>query len=866
MTATEILEVALNLAYPILVAIAAVDYIRGPSPVRLAVVSVFASVALVYTSGAVGRIWPEVAGPAAVVGVLALVALPFLTFRLVGHFRRQSASIDRLVTIVFVAFAALTVVIGAGADLGLGEIGNIVVLLGLLAYFVIVEAASAVMIGLEARRRAGASRTRLLIAAGSTALLSAAVLVLGAGGLATLGNPDAQDTISILVQLLSLGAALGYLAALLPPRWLRQMSQQAIGYRFVRDLQQLPTGSPVERIWELLEETARAATGAVQATVRVDRVHDSAGEPATAEPTAARGSHRPWRDQRLSIPMSFTGPDTGALELIIPGSPLFMADDVELLTILARVAGQAANREQTLRERERLIAALEAASAAKSDFLASMSHELRTPLNAIMGFSSLMAAQDDVDGALTVPREWIEHIRTGGDHLLGLINDLLVLAKVEAGRLELTIEPVDVGHAIAASVAGLRPLADRKHQKVEVVVEPSIVIDADPGRLRQILYNLLSNSIKYTPDGGSIRVSGLRVGTEVWIAVEDSGVGIAAGDQARVFEEFRQVGDPSQRQSGTGLGLALTKRLVEAHGGRIDLQSELGSGSTFTVSLKDRPASVATSETSSAPTVGPADPEGGGILVIEDEPSSARLLQTYLADAGYRVRIAPDGETGIAMGRSARPAAIVLDILLPGIDGWEVLRQLKSDPALRDVPVIIATVVDERGVGLALGAVDYLVKPVDPEALLDRLGRYTFTTKVKTRGMSVLAIDDDPAALDVIASTLAPLGFTVRRASSGREGIELARRHGADLIICDLMMADLDGFEVVARLQDVAATASIPILVLTSHDLSSADKARLNGRVLGIATKGDRGVDGLSEWLVRVLSSESSSPAPEDPE
>ncbi len=852
MTATQVLEVALNLAYPLLVAVALVDYFRGPSPVRLAVVSVFASVALVYTSTVVGRIWPEVAGPAGVIGFLALIALPYLTFRLVGHFRRQSARLARLVTVVFIGFAALTIVIGAGVDLGLGETGNLLVVLGLLAYFVIVEAAAAMMIGLEARRRAGASRTRLLIAAGSTALLSAAVLVLGAGGAATLGNPDAQGTVSILVQVLSLVAALGYLAALLPPRWLRQMSQQAIGYRFVRDLQQLPTGSPIERIWELLEDTARAATGAAAATVRLDRGRDMTEELPVSE-NARDGHTHPSRDQRFSIPMSLNGSEPGSLELAIPGSPLFMADDVELLTVLAQVASQAANREQILRERERLIAALQAASAAKSDFLASMSHELRTPLNAIMGFSSLMAAQPDVAGELTVPREWIEHIRSGGDHLLTLINDLLDLAKVEAGRLELAIEPVDVGHAIAASVAGLRPLADRKHQQVEVVVEPSIVIDADPGRLRQILYNLLSNAIKYTPDGGSIRVTGSRVGTDVWIAVQDTGVGIAPGDQTRVFEEFRQVGDPAQHQSGTGLGLALTKRLVEAHGGRIDLQSELGSGSTFTVRLPDRQATAARSETQGAPDGEPAGPEGGDILVIEDEPSSARLLQTYLTDAGYRVRVAPDGESGLAMGRAIKPAAIVLDILLPGIDGWEVLRQLKSDPALRDVPVIIATVVDERGVGLALGAVDYLVKPIDPGALLDRLGRYTFTTKVKTRAMNVLAIDDDPAALDVIEGTLAPLGFTVRRAASGREGIELAQRHGADLIVCDLMMPDLDGFEVVAKLQEASATASIPILVLTAHDLSPADKARLNGRVLGIATKWDSGVDGLSEWLARVL-------------
>jgi CheY-like chemotaxis protein len=241
------------------------------------------------------------------------------------------------------------------------------------------------------------------------------------------------------------------------------------------------------------------------------------------------------------------------------------------------------------------------------------------------------------------------------------------------------------------------------------------------------------------------------------------------------------------------------------------------------------------------------------VLIIEDEASSARLLQTYLEDAGYRVRLASNGETGLAQARAVRPAAIVLDVLLPGIDGWEVLRRLKSEPDLRDVPVIMATVVDERGVGLALGAVDYLVKPIDPQMLLDRLGRYTYTTKVKTRAISVLAIDDDPAALDVIEGTLVPLGFSVRRASSGGEGIRLARGHRPDLVICDLIMPDVDGFQVVGELHDAADTSSIPILILTAHDLSAADRARLNGRVLGIAAKGASGADGLTDWLVRVL-------------
>jgi CheY-like chemotaxis protein len=248
------------------------------------------------------------------------------------------------------------------------------------------------------------------------------------------------------------------------------------------------------------------------------------------------------------------------------------------------------------------------------------------------------------------------------------------------------------------------------------------------------------------------------------------------------------------------------------------------------------------------------------VLVIEDEASSARLLQTYLREAGYGVQLASDGEAGLGMAKANPPVAIVLDVLLPGIDGWEVLRRLKSDEILRDVPVIIATVVDERGVGLALGAVDYLVKPIDPEALIHRLARYPISKAAQARP-SVVAIDDDEIALDVIESTLLPLGIDVRRASSGREGIRLTEAATPDLVICDLMMPDLDGFDVVANLRDTATTSAIPILILTAHDLTMADRERLHGRVLGIAAKGVSGPNGLGDWLTRVLAPPAGAPA-----
>jgi len=353
---------------------------------------------------------------------------------------------------------------------------------------------------------------------------------------------------------------------------------------------------------------------------------------------------------------------------------------------------------------------------------------------------------------------------------------------------------------------------------------------------------------------------GARRGDEFHLAVIDTGVGIAPSDQAAVFEEFRQVGGGAQRSEGTGLGLALTRRLVEAHEGRIELESTPGVGSRFTAVLPSaEPGARIGSDRETPPvmTETPAAGRPGSVLVIEDDPSAVRLLRAYLAPEGYTVRVAADGEHGLDDARAEAPTAILLDVLLPGIDGWEVLRRLKADPVLRDVPVAIVTVVDEKDVGLALGAVDYLLKPIDRDALLVSLGRLTFTTKMQTRTVRILAVDDEPAALDELEGTLRPAGFEVLRASGGRTGVDRARDERPDLVICDLVMPGLDGFGVVGELKSDPATADIPIIILTGHDLSAADKHRLNGKVLGIVSKGPDAQEGLRAWLVAAGASTS---------
>jgi signal transduction histidine kinase/CheY-like chemotaxis protein len=537
---------------------------------------------------------------------------------------------------------------------------------------------------------------------------------------------------------------------------------------------------------------------------------------------------------------------------------LFAAADRSLLAALGAQTAIAVERRTVVAEQEALaerlaatVDALRAASQAKSDFLASMSHELRTPLSAILGFSDLMRSEPATDGSVSVPVEWVEHIHRGGEHLLALINDVLDLAKVEAGRLDLHAEPVDAGSLAAEVVNGLRPLAERKEIALSVAA-PSTTVSADRGRLRQILYNLLSNAIKYTPRQGSVEVSVATVGQGVEIAVTDTGVGIAAEDIEAIFEEFRQVGAAEARQQGTGLGLALPTRPVEAHGGTITVESTPGVGSRFCVSL---PVGMSVpAETSAAPLPRAVDDATDGrpdVLVIEDDPSAIRLRRAYLEPAGYGLRVAASGETGLAAARARRPAAIVLDVLLPGVDGWEVLRRLKADVDLASIPVIIVTVVDERELGLALGAVDYIVKPIRRDALLASLARHVRGgTNERPR---VLAVDDDPAALEVLRAALEPEGFDVQTTTNASDAFELLTSRAFDLVVSDVVMPEMDGFELARRLKADERTAAIPILLCTAHDLSASDKERLNGQIIGIASKGTAAREGLLRWLEPYL-------------
>ncbi len=509
-----------------------------------------------------------------------------------------------------------------------------------------------------------------------------------------------------------------------------------------------------------------------------------------------------------------------------------------------------AQRTRELQERsEQLEVALRRATEAdrlKSEFLANMSHELRTPLNSIIGFSRVIL--NGIDGPLTeLQRTDLTAIHNSGVHLLQLINDILDLSKIEAGHMELQKEPVDLAPVVRGVLDTCRPLVEGKPLNLVEQIPPDLPpAYADPIRVRQIILNLVSNAIKYT-DRGAITVSARRQDGEIVISVRDTGIGIAPQDLPRVFEPFRQVGKALERRAaGTGLGLTISRRFVEMHGGRIWVESEPGQGSTFSFTLPAMGAPRLVP--AEAPQEQPVAPSGRTVLVVDDDPDVISLFRRYLEDQGYQVISATDAVEALRLAWEEHPYAITLDIILPGEDGWTILRALKEDSATRDIPVIICSVVQDEDTGFSLGAADYLTKPVSREALLSALERLRRPVR------RIVLIDDDAETLEWMSRLLEQEGgYQVLAASTGQGGLRAIQESPPDLIILDLLMPEMDGFEVLARIKGEERTRSIPIIVVTAKELTPEDEARLNGQMALLLRKGLFRTEDLLADVARVL-------------
>ena len=494
----------------------------------------------------------------------------------------------------------------------------------------------------------------------------------------------------------------------------------------------------------------------------------------------------------------------------------------------------------------------------KSQFLANMSHELRTPLNAIIGFSEIL--QDRVADRLDEREvKFLENIHSSGQHLLGIVNDVLDLSKVEAGRMEVHPEEFSIEQAIEGVCHLMRGVSTRR--KISFVIDlqqPLPLLYADPVKVKQVLYNLLSNAVKFSHENSVVTVRAVRrpaaassLGVDsIEVSVADSGIGIEEKNHEMIFREFQQVDATISRQfEGTGLGLALVRKFVELHGGTVSLESALGKGSRFTVLLP-----VVYGQTASSVAASAATPR---ILVVEDDPAAFHTIESALANSGYSVLWARSGEEGLEIAEATMPEAITLDIILPGMDGWKVLRALKASRKTAHIPLIIVSVIENRELGFAFGADDYLTKPIDCDALIEKLRRVA--PKSSEQNVDLLVIDGDRNLHRIIDEHLGPRGYRVSHAYGVDEGLQRATDEHPSLVIVDLMMQQMQGFDAALRLRNDPNTANVPIVALASEPLDADAARRLRGRMTTVMKKDELSSTYLSNVIDALVQRRSVS-------
>ncbi|MEG3862508.1 response regulator [Microcoleus sp. herbarium12] len=526
------------------------------------------------------------------------------------------------------------------------------------------------------------------------------------------------------------------------------------------------------------------------------------------------------------------------------------------------------DRKQVESTMQSALEAAESANRAKSTFLANMSHELRTPLNAIIGYSEMLKEEaEELDSAESCAD--LEKIRTAGKHLLSLIDDILDISKIEAGRMDLYLETFGIHALIESAVATASPLVEKNGNTLEVYCPDNLdTMHADMTKVRQVLLNLLSNAAKFTKNGKiaigvekikseQLRMKNQEESSQILISnseflgfrVTDTGIGMTKEQLQQVFQPFTQADASTTKQyGGTGLGLAISQRFCQMMGGSIEVRSELGAGTTFTVLL---PSAIKQPEIRNnvRDTARPADaPAVGTVLVVDDDPISRDLIQRTLARQGLHIEVAGGGEQALRLAKQLRPDAITLDVIMPGMDGWAVLSALKADPDLAEIPVILLSFVGNKSLGFALGASDYLTKPVDGKRLVALLNKYRRDqdgAAAQSLPGEILVVEDDDATRKILRRILEKKGWAVAEADSGLAALEQLAVARPQLILLDLMLPEMDGFELIAELRKSHSGDPIPIVVITAKDLTPAERQQLNGYVDRVLQKGVYSCDTL---------------------
>ena len=487
----------------------------------------------------------------------------------------------------------------------------------------------------------------------------------------------------------------------------------------------------------------------------------------------------------------------------------------------------------------------------KSEFLANVSHELRTPLSAIIGFSQILL--DGIDGPMSEDQQQdIAQVNKSGQSLLALINQILDLSKIEAGKMELSVDRVELPALITSILESISPLAQEKGLRINTRFAPGLpAVEGDAARLKQVLINLLSNAVKFT-ERGHIEVIAQPSGRMVRITVKDTGIGISAESQRVVFDEFVQGdGSSTRRHGGTGLGLSIVRKLVEMHGGAITVVSEPGQGSTFTFTVPAwSTGQGAVTALQQRPLRRPNQGlPGTAILVVDDDPSVRQLISRHLEQEGWKTVQASNATDALQLARESRPMLITLDIMMPDASGWWVLEKLKEDPQTAGIPVLVVTIVEDQRLVFALGASDYLGKPYDRGALITKIHRLL----PELDGKRVLVVDDDPEARAMLAKILKEEHAVVVGAASGDEAMTLITQSPPDLVLLDLMMPGMSGFEMVARMRALPAASNIPVMIVSAKELTAEDVLTLNGHIQRFVAKGSIEPEGLTNAVRQLL-------------
>ncbi len=506
--------------------------------------------------------------------------------------------------------------------------------------------------------------------------------------------------------------------------------------------------------------------------------------------------------------------------------------------------------------------AAEEANRAKSQFLANMSHELRTPLSAVIGYSEMLEEEVEELGETRLLAD-LEKIKSNARHLLSLINDVLDISKIEANKMEVFAETFAVAEMVKDVGATVESLIGKKGNTLHVDVSDDLgTMHSDVVKIRQVLINLLSNSAKFT-ENGAIHLTAHRETAEgrddVVFCVRDTGLGMTEEQVAKLFERFAQAdASTTRRFGGTGLGLAITKAFSGMLGGAVSVESRAGEGSVFTMTV---PATLPEPLREEADELDPLATGEGVVLVIDDDAATRDLLTRFLTKEGFTVRVAADGRSGLELAEALKPRVILLDVTMPRMDGWEVLRSLKDNPYLSAIPVVMCTVLEEQSLGFSLGATDYLLKPVNWERLKEVLARVERDTP---KG-DVLIVDDDPDTRARLESLLAKNGWTVTEAENGRAALEAVGRRVPALVLLDLNMPEMDGFTFLREFRSVAAQSIIPVIVMTARDLTAAERAELKGGGARILEKGNLSMRELANHVRSLPTSAARAEAPRVP-